>query len=148
MSTAPRGPLPRYRQMGFAMYKNLSHFVLVLIITALSGCGVRSVPGGTVGTLQIGGDFLSDIQVTVHQVEGDSTHPVGFGVTDAEGAFELVTNGAHGALWLSPGEYRCTLESAGAPVQLPVEYAQAETTPIKVSWSESDGSLDLAVPAA
>jgi hypothetical protein len=63
-----------------------------------------------------------------------------------DGAFELVANGAQGPLWLSPGEYRCTLESAGAPVQFPMEYAQADTTPLTISWSAGDKELDLEVP--
>lgn len=71
--------------------------------------------------------------------------PIGFGVTDAAGGFELVTNGARGALWLIPGEYRFTLESAGAPVQFANDYARAETTPLRVSWSDGDGILDLEV---
>lgn len=108
---------------------------------------MKPVAGGTTGTLRVGGELLSDIQVTVHQVEGGSTRPLGFGVTDLEGSFELVTNGAQGALWLSPGEYRCTLESAGAPVQLPKEYFKPDTTPLKISWSAGDRSLDLDVPA-
>ena len=42
-------------------------------------------------------------QVTVHELEGGSTHPVGFGVTTRDGSFKLVKNGATGPLWLSPG---------------------------------------------
>jgi hypothetical protein len=131
----------------FTVRSNTRICVLAIILAALPGCGVKPVAGGTTGTLRIGGELLSDIQVTVHEVEGNSAHPVGFGVTDLEGSFELVTNGAHGALWLSPGEYRCTLESAGAPVQFPKEYFNADTTPLKVTWSAGDDSLDLEVPA-
>ena len=65
------------------------------------------------GTLRAGSELLADIQVTMHQVDGGSLRRVGFGVTDRNGSFELVTNGAQGPLWLSPGEYCCTLESAG-----------------------------------
>lgn len=120
---------------------------LAMMVAALSGCGVKSVSGGTKGVLHVGADKLSEIQVTVHQVTGAASHPIGFGVTAVDGSFELVKNGAAGALWLSPGEYRCTLESAGAPVQLPIEYARAETTPLKVSWSAGESKLVLEVPA-
>ena len=130
------------------MLQKLRWFVLLAFVAALPSCGgVKPVTGGTTGVLHAGDDFLSEFQVTVHEVEGSSTRPIGFGVTGPDGSFELVTNGAHGALWLSPGEYRCTLESAGAPVQFPKEYAQPNTTPLKISWSAGDEELDLEVPA-
>lgn len=121
---------------------------LLLLAAALPGCGARPVTGGTAGVLHFGGKSTSDIQVTVHEVVGGTTQPIGFGVTLLDGSFHLVTNGARGALWLSPGEYRCTLESAGAPVKIPKEYARADTTPLKVDWSTSDQSLDLEVPTS
>lgn len=117
-----------------------------IALTAISGCGVRGVSGGTKGTLRSGGELLSEIQVTVYRVEGDSKSPVGFGVTAPDGSFQLVTNGAKGPLWLSPGEYCCTVESAGAPVQFPQEYAQPSTTPLKISCSASDATLNLEAP--
>jgi len=121
---------------------------LVAMAIALSGCGgVRPVPGGTKGTLRAGGQALSDIQVTVHQLDPDGMHPVGFGVTGPDGSFELVSMGAKEALWLAPGEYRLTLESAGAPVQIPKEYAQPAATPLKVSWSSGQTNLELEAPA-
>jgi hypothetical protein len=121
---------------------------LLVVAAALPGCGVRPVTGGTKGVLRYGGKLLGDIQVTVHQVDGSSTQPIGFGVTANDGSFRLVKNGASGALWLSPGEYRCTLESAGAPIRLAKEYAKAETTPLKITWSAGDKSLDLEVPVS
>jgi hypothetical protein len=125
-----------------------SRFVaLVVVAAALAGCGVRPVTGGTKGVLRCAGKLRSDIQVTVHQVDGNSTQPIGFGVTTNDGSFRLVKTNASGALWLSPGEYRCTLESAGAPIRLAKEYARPDTTPLKISWSASDSSLDLEVPA-
>jgi hypothetical protein len=116
---------------------------LVLIAAALPGCGVRPVTGGTKGVLRYGGKLLGDIQVTVHQVDGNSTQPIGFGVTANDGSFRLVKNNASGALWLSAGEYRCTLESAGAPIRVAKVYTKADTTPLKITWSASDKSLDL-----
>jgi hypothetical protein len=127
--------------------KTICRIVLLLMLAAaLPGCGVQSVPGGTYGTLHAGDEWLSDVQVTVHQVEGSTTRAVGFGVTTLDGTFELFTNGAQGPLWLAPGEYRCTLESAGAPLQFPEEYARADTTPLKIDWSDADGDLDLEIP--
>ncbi len=127
------------------MFNKSDWCLLALLATALAGCGgVKPVTGGTSGTLSFGDQLLSDIQVTVHQLDGTSFQNVGFGVTDRDGWFELVTNRAQGPLVLDAGEYRFTLESAGAPVQVPKEYSQAETTPLKVSWS-GDGELELKV---
>ena len=125
----------------------LRRFTLALSIATtavLPGCNrVHPVAGGTRGMLHLGSELTSDIQVTVHQVEGSGTRPVGFAVTSLDGSFELVLNGARGPLWLSPGEYRFTLESAGSPVQLPHEFAGPDTTPLSVVWSADDGDLDL-----
>lgn len=124
-------------------------FVVLLFAVVLPGCGaVQPVSGGTTGTLRAGGEVLAEIQVTIHQVDAGSLRPIGFGVTDRDGWFELVTTGAQGPLWLSPGEYRCTLESAGSPIQIPSEYARAETTPLKVAWSAASSELDLEIPTA
>jgi hypothetical protein len=119
-------------------------FWLLFAIT-LPGCGAHAVTGGTPGILHFEGKPLTDIQVTVHLLEGSTTHPVGFGVTVRDGSFKLVKNGAQGPLWLSPGEYCCTLESAGSPVKIPKQYSQPDTTPLKVSWSSSDSTLSLVV---
>ena len=124
-------------------------FVLLFMAAALPGCGgVKPVAGGTQGTLKVAGQLLSDLQVTAHQVKAGSTRPVGFGTTIADGTFKLVTNRAQGPLWLDAGEYRFTLESAGAPVQFPKEYTHADTTPLKLTWAGGDGNLELEVATA
>lgn len=116
-------------------------------VAVLPGCGgVQPVTGGTRGVLHAGADTFSDMQVTVHQIEGGDMHPIGFAVTRSGGTFELVSNDAEGPLTLTAGEYRCTLESAGAPLQFPKECSKAETTPLKVAWSNDDVELDLKVP--
>jgi hypothetical protein len=122
---------------------------LLVSLAMLAGCGgVRPVTGGTEGTLAFGEQLLSDIQVSVHERDGTKFTCIGFGVTDRDGVFTLVTNGAKGPLWLSRGEYCFTLESAGAPVQIPAEYSQPETSPLKVSWSGGDDELELKVATA
>jgi hypothetical protein len=118
---------------------------LVVFVAFLPGCGVRPVTEGTQGILRYGDKPLSDIRVTVNRVDKSSVQSIGFGITATDGTFQLVTNGAHGALRLSPGEYRCTLKSVGAQVRIPNEYAQVNLTPLKVSWSVGDKSLDLEV---
>jgi hypothetical protein len=116
-------------------------------VLGVCGCESRPVVGGTGGHLRSNGQPLSEVQLTVHRREGASWSAIGFAVTGAGGEFELVTNRAAGPLQLEPGEYRFTLESVGAPVQIPREYLQAETTPLAVMWPTSDGHLQLELGA-
>ena len=132
---------------GTEMSSTFKFTVLVIALSTFSGCGARPVAGGTKGVLHYAGKTPSDIQVTVYQLEGGKPKPIGFGVTTNDGSFRLVTNMAAGALWLSQGDYRCTLESVGVPIRVPKEYASAETTPLKVSLSGGGESLDLEVPS-
>jgi hypothetical protein len=97
--------------------------------------------------LHYAGKALCDIQVTIYQRDGGSPKPIGFGVTANDGTFRLMKNMASGALWLAPGEYCCTLESVGSPIRIPKAYASAETTPLKVTWSRANQSLDLEAPS-
>lgn len=121
--------------------------VLALLLM-LSGCGSpRGVTGGTMGILHAGAERLAEIQITVHQVDGAASKPIGFAATRLDGTFELVTNGAQGPLRLRAGDYRCTLESIGSPLPIPPEFTRPETTPLKVSWTDTENSLDLNVPA-
>lgn len=116
---------------------------------ACAGCGdVKGVTGGTRGSLRCGREQLSEIQVNVYRVEGSALRLEGFGVTNVDGEFELVANGARGPLQLVPGEYRFTLETAGAPIAFPTPYSSAESTPLAVTWSAGDEELELESEAA
>ncbi|WP_425615027.1 hypothetical protein NA78x_004915 [Anatilimnocola sp. NA78] len=129
---------------------NASRLLMLLLmvgIVCLPGCGARPVTGGTKGSLRGGGSPLSDLQVTIHSQQTGAWTPIGFAVSSTDGTFELFSNGAKGSLFLQPGEYRCTLESAGAPLRVPPVYARAETTPLKVLWPTPSQSLDLELPA-
>ncbi len=81
---------------GIEMLLRSRIMALVMVAAALAGCGVRPVTGGTKGVLRCAGKLLSDIQVTVYQVDGSSTQPIGFGVTTNDGSFRLVKNNASG----------------------------------------------------
>ena len=118
----------------------------LLILGTLAGCGPTPVPGGTTGTLRVGGHVLLDMQVTIHSADRPSAKPVGFGTTGTDGWFELYQNGAKGPLWLLPGDYVCTLESIGAPFEVPKEYQSPETSPLKVTWTDGEASPDLEPP--
>jgi hypothetical protein len=120
--------------------------IFLLIAVGLSGCGPRPVTGGTKGVLRLGGKPRSDIQITLHQMDSGSPQLVGFGLTANDGSFRLLKEKAKGSLWLPAGEYLCTLESAGSPIRIAREYGRPETTPLKISWSGSEKSLDLDVP--
>ena len=121
--------------------------LLVLPTLVLAGCGPQPVTGGTGGTVRIGGTPMSEVQVTVHQPSDVGWDAVGFGVATTDGSFELVTSGAAGPLDLSPGTYRCTLESVGAPIAIAPLYSQAATTPLEIVWPTRDGRLTIDIPA-
>ncbi len=121
-----------------------------LLVIAIVGCGrVGSVPdtsGGTTGKIHNGREPLIGIQVTVYQVDGDSTEPIGVAASRLDGSFELATMDGTCACQLPAGEYRCTLESAGAPISIPTEFAKPETTPLKIALSNDDEAIDLKIP--
>jgi len=124
------------------MYRFLSLGMLVLFL----GCGPRPTTGGTPGTFQYGGLPRVDVQIQLHRQP--SQEHVGFGVTTADGKFQLISPDAKGPLFLSPGEYSITLESVGTdPVLFPTEYTSPTTTPLRHVWSASDTSLDIQIPA-
>jgi hypothetical protein len=115
---------------------------MLLLALALPGCGQQPVTGGTGGLLSADGNPLSDVQLTVYSASGER---LGFAVTDSEGTFELVRPGAAGPLQLEAGSYVVTLESVGAPVDLPQKYIDPESTPLTFELSER-GQLYLNVP--
>jgi hypothetical protein len=117
-------------------------FVLLVAVVA-SGCGPRPVVGGTPGVLRSGQQMLAEVQVTLHRQEGSSWQYVGFADTTTDGTFELVTRGAAGPLVLPPGDYRATLESVGAPIQIPPVYTKPDSSPLAIRWSGSEGKLEI-----
>ncbi len=124
--------------------------LIPLLLAAIIGCGrVETVPdtsGGTSGKIHNGREPLVGIQVTLHQVDGDSTEPIGVAASRLDGSFELATMDGTCACQLPAGEYRCTLESAGAPITIPTEFTRPETTPLKIELSKDDEAIDLKVP--
>ena len=117
----------------------------LMVLLSLSGCGERTVTGGTPGTFTIDGEKYAEIQVTIHRTKGEQVETLGFGVTDEEGKFLLLKNGAAGKLFLEPGEYRVTVETIGPDVAIPNKYLKAETTPLRVVWTGKEEQLSLNV---
>ena len=132
------------------MIQHLQKKLIPLLLAAIIGCGrVETVPdtsGGTTGKIHNGREPLVGIQVTVHQVDGDSTEPIGVAASRLDGSFELATMDGTCACQLPAGDYRCTLESAGAPIAIPTVFAKPDTTPLKIAVSMDDEAIDLKVP--
>lgn len=120
--------------------------LLPVALLACAGCGVRPVTGGTPGRLLSGETPVAEMQVAVFQDDGTGWQQIGFGVTTDDGSFALVKNQAKGPLVLSPGEYRLTLESVGAPVTFPAAYTQPSNTPLQITWPTPEQRLELAAP--
>lgn len=92
---------------------------------------------------------MSDVQINVYRrTEAGTFESVGFGVPAIDGGFQLYQPGAAGPLWLLPGNYWLTLESAGAPIEIPRDYTTPETTPLRLEWSETDRLVDIEIPAS
>lgn len=122
--------------------------LLMLSISSLSGCSDAAAPaeGGTPGTLSFADGVTSDINITVHRNSTGSFQPMGFGLTDVDGKFNLYQTGAAGPLWLEPGEYVFTLESVGPSIAFPKEYLNPQSTPLTLNWTADSKSADLSVP--
>lgn len=116
-------------------------------LITLSGCGQPVAAGGTEGVFRYAGRPMSDVQITVYQQSAAGTfEAVGFGVPVIDGSFELYQPDAAGPLWLLPGDYRLTLESAGSPIEIPLDYTSPASTPLRIGWSDADRILDIEVP--
>ena len=132
------------------MIQQLRLAIISLLLAAIVGCGrIETVPdtsGGTTGKIHNGRDPLVGIQVTVHQFDDESMEPIGVAASRLDGSFELVIMDGTGACQLPPGDYRCTLESVGSPLVIPIEFAKPETTPLKIELSEDDEKIELKLP--
>jgi hypothetical protein len=114
----------------------------MFLLLAAVGCGQQPVTGGTAGLLTADGNPLPDVQLTVYSASGER---LGFAVTDGQGAFELVQPAAAGALRLEPGSYVVTLESVGAPAELPQQYLDPRSSPLTIDVSDG-GQMYVNVP--
>lgn len=129
---------------------HLNRTLCLITLAALSsvGCGVPGdVPGGTAGFLQADGQPLPDVLVTVYPDTPSATEPLGIGITDAEGRFELRTREPVAPLTLDSGSYRFTVESMGEIYMIwPREYADPSRTPLRQAVSSSNEELEINVP--
>lgn len=141
---------PVQRWLGLRQRSPIAPVAAALVLALLyAGCSdVKPVKGGTSGVLIVGSQPMSDMQITLYKNGVTPPESVGFGVTTSAGRFELLQNGAIGPLHLAPGEYRCTVETAGAPVDLPKEYLQPNETPVVIDWTGGESLLEVKVPFA
>ena len=123
--------------------RRVARWLLTLSIAALPGCGPESVAGGTPGVLTTDGHPIPDVQVAVYSA--GTGERLGSAVTMADGSFQLITANTTGPLELDPGTYVVTLESVGAPTDLPRDYLDAKSTPLRIDWDQQD-RLELNVP--
>lgn len=121
-----------------------AHWLPLIVVALVAGCGPAPISGGTPGLLTSDGNPIPDVQVAVY-ANAATDQRLGYGVTRADGTFELVTADGTAPLKLQPGSYVVTLESVGAPTDLPRTYLDAKSTPLKIDWTEAD-RLELNVP--
>lgn len=126
---------------------------LCVVLAFAAGCssdGVgnpRDVAGGTVGTLTLGGVPKADLQVNVFADGATPPKRIGYGVTNADGAFTLIADDGKGPLRLSAGKYRVTLESVAAdPIPIPPAVGDVAKTMLLKDWSGHETKWELAVP--
>jgi hypothetical protein len=125
--------------------KSCRILILVVLIGLSTGCAERPVKDGTQGVLRFNDEPVANIRVTINRIDPKGVKPVGYGVTEADGTFQLVTHAGRAGVKLTPGNYCCTLKSMGGSIRIPNHYAEVNTTPLKVSWLETDTSLNLKV---
>ncbi len=120
---------------------------LLLIVTAMAcfnGCTQQGISGGSIGQLLAGDVPLGQMQVIVHEPEGIT--PIAIGFTDASGSFDLVAPDASRPIVLSAREYRWTVQSVGAEVEIPKKFMQPDQSDLSAVWDEH-GNVTLALPA-
>ncbi len=108
--------------------KQIAGPLLILLFT-LAGCADQAPTSpGTQGELLSAGGPLPEMKLTVYRVEGQQFTAIGSAVTGWDGRFGLYNLDASEPLWLVAGEYRFTLESAGAPIKVPTKYLKPDSS--------------------
>lgn len=102
----------------------VSSLILLCVIAGCSGGGAdKPLPMFPVtGTLLIGGKPMENINIELAPVDFESKAKPGLGKTDAEGKFEIRTNGDRGA---TVGKFKVVLRSAASAPTGPVSIEEA-----------------------
>jgi hypothetical protein len=129
---------------------NAFHSIWLLILLALiGGCGgaPREVPPGTEGVIRAEGRLLADVHVQVFAQDSSALEPLGSGISDADGRFQLRLPDLSGPLHLEPAEYRFTIESAGdIYLKWPAPLSDPQKTPLRHTIADSGQVIELDVP--
>jgi hypothetical protein len=127
---------------------NLAPALATLAAAALAGCGQpQEIAGGTPGRVHVDGRPLGDVHVSVYAADAAAAAPLGYGISNEQGRFELRQQEPPAPLRLAPGDYRFTVESVGDVVfDWPPPLADPQRTPLRHDWSGEDQELDLALP--
>lgn len=114
----------------------------------LAGCGSRGdLSGGTSGFLYSEGQPLADVMISVHHDGRSNVRPLGIGITDWEGRFELRTEDLMAPLFLEPGTYRFTIDSIGEVyLAWSRNFSDPTTTPLIEEISSPEQPLVFDVP--
>ncbi|MCA9130487.1 MAG: carboxypeptidase regulatory-like domain-containing protein [Planctomycetales bacterium] len=118
----------------------LPMMVATLVVT--TGCSQQGTAGGTRGRLTSDGVPLPQMQVTVFDAHSNS---IATGFTQNNGQFELVSLDGAEPVLLSPGEYRWTLQTVGAEVDIPKRLTDPASSDLAVEWNE-DNEIVLEAP--
>lgn len=117
------------------MKRNLILLLIALhLIGFITGCSDDAVPidGGTAGKLTSDGKAMSQMELTFYSDSPFSGSPVAYGAVQNDGAFELVDAPRTEAIELEPGDYRVTVESLGADVEIPKQYSDPSKTTLRL----------------
>ncbi len=117
--------------------------VFLLLSACVVGCGPSGITGGTPGLLMSDGNPIRDVEVSMYSSE--AAERIAYAVTGSDGSFRLVRADSGGSLNLQPGSYTVTLESVGAPTDLPAVYRDRRSTPLQVTWRQGE-RIELNVP--
>jgi hypothetical protein len=130
-------------------YRSRMHtlFYVLMFAAVVSGCGTPAeVPPGTQGVVRAAGIPLADVEVQIYP-HSIADEPLGSGITDANGRFQLRLPGLTGPLHLKPGDYRITIASAGEiHLSWPAEFSDPQRSPLGVTITARQPAIELDVP--
>ena len=120
----------------------------LLALLMMQGCrsAASATEPGTPGILTLADQPCADFEVRVYRA-GQSA-PLGVGLTGLDGRFGLINPDGAGPCWLTPGEYKVSIESIGpGALELPSTYSDPQNTPLNITWKAEDSQLTIALPA-
>ena len=120
---------------------------LAVCATAMTGCGPPpEVPPGTAGIVRTDSVPLTDVLVQIYS-DPPAPQPLGAGITDSSGRFQLRLPDLSAPLHVEPGDYRLTIESAGdIPLSWPAQLRDPQKTPLRQTVTDPQQAIELDFP--